>query len=271
MRLVHLTDIHVQPKGCAAEGMARAIRHAQAQNPEFILTGGDQVMNVFGVTEADAKAQWELFDRILRREAKLPVEHCIGNHDVFGWGDRGGKRWAMEVLGLDHPYRSFDRGGWHFVILDSTYEVPDSYTAKLDEEQFEWFADDLKRTTKPTLVVSHIPILSAAAFLDGDNLKDGDWSVPGAWMHVDVKRIKDLFLEHRCVKACLSGHLHLVDRVDYNGVTYFCNGAVCGGWWGGNYQECEPGYAVVDLEDDGRVECRYVPWGFAEIADAPTA
>jgi len=52
-------------------------------------------------------------------------------------------------------------------------------------------------------------------------------------MHVDAAKIKDLFAKHKNVKLCLSGHLHLVDRVDYNGVTYLCDGAVCGGWWKG--------------------------------------
>jgi 3',5'-cyclic-AMP phosphodiesterase len=66
---------------------------------------------------------------------------------------------------------------------------------------------------------------------DGDNEKSGDWVIPGAWVHIDARRIVELFHQHKNVKLCLSGHIHLFDRVLYNGVTYICDGAVCGRWW----------------------------------------
>ncbi|MEX2092204.1 MAG: hypothetical protein WD971_05980, partial [Pirellulales bacterium] len=71
-----------------------------------------------------------------------------------------------------------------------------------------------------------------------------------------------LFAKHPNVKLCISGHLHLLDRVDYNGVTYLCNGAVSGNWWGGRHKDCDEGYAVVDLYDDGTFEHEYVKYGW---------
>jgi 3',5'-cyclic-AMP phosphodiesterase len=68
-------------------------------------------------------------------------------------------------------------------------------------------------------------------------------------------------LKHPNVKLCLSGHTHLVDRLDYTGVSYFCNGAVSGAWWKGAWQGCEPGYALVNLYDDGSFEREYVVYG----------
>jgi len=102
------------------------------------------------------------------------------------------------------------------------------------------------------------------AFLDGPNEQTGQWRVPGAWMHIDARRIKDLFRKHRNVQLCISGHIHLHDRVDYLGVSYFCNGAVCGGWWNGGFQEFLPSYAIVDLYDDGSFENRLVPYGWCK-------
>jgi 3',5'-cyclic AMP phosphodiesterase CpdA len=278
LRLAHLTDIHVQPELGADMGMAACLRHVQAQSdrPDLILTGGDSVMESFAQDAARTQLQWDVWRKVLRSECSLPVESCIGNHDVWGWNKaksgatgkeaRFGKQWAVEALGLPQRYRSFDRAGWHFVVLDSTHtgKNADEYTAKLDEEQFAWLAQDLAKTppSTPILVLSHIPILSAAAFLDGENSKSGDWLVPGAWMHVDCQRIIQLFLKHPSVKLCLSGHLHLVDRVDYNGVTYLCNGAVCGGWWKGDNQQCDEGYGLVDLYSDGSFDHRYVGYGW---------
>jgi len=128
----------------------------------------------------------------------------------------------------------------------------------------EWLRGELQSTPAktPIVVLSHIPILCGCAFLDGHNEKSGNWVVPGAWMHLDARQIKDLFFQHRNVRLCLSGHIHLQDRLDYNGVTYLCNGAVCGGWWKGNYQETQPGYALIDLYDDGTFKHEYVRFGW---------
>ncbi len=276
LRVAHLTDMHVQPELRADEGMATCFHHVQSlpDRPDLILTGGDTVMDAFAADEARTREQWETWHRVVKHECSLPVESCIGNHDVWGWKRADskatgreplyGKQWAIEALRLPGRYHSFDRSGWHFVALDSTFPHGEDYRGRLDDEQFDWLAADLARTDPktPVVVLSHIPILSAASFFDGENEKTGDWIVPGAWVHIDARRIKDLFLKHRNVRLCLSGHLHLVDRVDYLGVTYLCNGAVCGGWWKGNNQECEPGYAVVDLFADGTFQHEYIPFGW---------
>lgn len=267
-----MTDIHVQPEAGAPEGLAAALEHALKQSPDFIFTGGDLIMDAFGQTRERTKAQWDVFKRVMDT-VKIPVEHTVGNHDVWGWGKREtyekepeyGKKWACDLLGLAKPYRSFDRNGWHFIVLDSTFMKPGSgYAARLDDEQFEWLTSDLAATPKttPTLVMSHIPIIAACPMFDGDNEISGDWVIPGAWMHLDARKIKDLFRHHPNVKLCLSGHIHLIDQVIYNGITYCCNGAVSGGWWGGNYQECTYGYGLVDLYDDGTFENKYVEFGW---------
>ncbi len=276
LRIAHLTDIHVQPEKNAPAGFAACLHHVQSQadRPDVIFTGGDSIMDCMGADEARTKAQWDVWQRVLKAECSLPVESCIGNHDVWGWNKKEskttgreaqwGKRWVMDIFGVEQPYRSFDRAGWHFIFLDSTFPKGGGYTAKLDDRQFEWLAADLQQTPRgtPVCLVSHIPILAACAYFDGDNEESGDWVVPGAWMHTDARKLKNLFKKHPNVKLCLSGHIHLVDRVDYLGVTYLCNGAVSGGWWGGDYQECHNGYGLVDLYADGTFDHRYVtyPW-----------
>jgi len=279
LRIAHLTDSHVQPERAAGDGLAACLRHAQSTpgGIDLILTGGDNVMDVMGKTFERGESQLSIWQRVLRDECTTPIEHCIGNHDVWGWNkeksgttgneDLWGKKWALEAYGLHQRYRAFDRAGWRFIILDSTFPRGDSYTARLDDEQFEWLGGTLAQTpaAMPVLVLSHIPIISASVMFDGDNEESGDWRIPGAWMHIDARRIKDLFTRHRNVKVCLSGHLHLVDRVDYLGVTYLCNGAVSGGWWKGPCQEFEPGYGLVDLYNDGSFDHRYVTYGWQAV------
>lgn len=275
-RLAHLTDIHVQPEGDAAAGLTACLRHVHAlpDKPNLILNGGDMVMDTLGASWDRARSQWDVWKRVLDKECSIRTLHCLGNHDVWGWdrkrsgctGEEAlyGKKAAMGQLGLRDRYYRVDLGGWTLIVLDSTHPVENGvYTARLDDAQMAWLAAELASVPArtPVVVLSHIPILCACAFLDGENEKSGNWVVPGAWMHTDARKLKDLFHKHPNVKLCLSGHIHLRDRLEYNGVTYLCNGAVSGAWWKGSYQETPPGYALIDLFDDGTFGCEYVTYG----------
>jgi len=276
IRIAHLTDMHVQPERHAGEGYAACLHHVHAQKdkPDVIFSGGDTVMDSFEQTKERTATQWTLFKKVVKEECRIPIEFCIGNHDVWGWHKEKsktngtepgyGKKWAMDEFGIKERFRSFDRAGWHFIVLDSIFPNGNSYKGRLDDAQFEWLAGDLAGVKKTThvCILSHIPILSASVFLDGNNEKSGNWAVPGGLMHIDARKLKDLFLKHPSVKLCLSGHLHLIDRVDYNGVTYLCNGAVSGNWWKGRHQECDEGYALLNLYDDGSFEHEYVKYGW---------
>lgn len=268
LRFAHLTDAHVQPERGGGEGLAAALRHAQSQadGPQMIVFGGDNVMNVDGKEgAARAAVQLSLFKSVVSGECSLPARYVIGNHDVLLMDAVDGKKWAMDAFGLSGRYSSFDQAGWRFMLLDSTMpQAGGGYKGRLDEEQMDWVKRTIGATPKemPICIVSHIPILAACAYFDGDNEKSGDWQVPGAWMHVDARALKDEFYGRGNVKLCLSGHIHLVDVVDYLGTRYACNGAVSGGWWKGPCQEFDAGYALVDLFDDGTSEVEYVTFGW---------
>jgi 3',5'-cyclic AMP phosphodiesterase CpdA len=98
--------------------------------------------------------------------------------------------------------------------------------------------------------------------MPNDRKPEGDgYTVKDSNMHHDVRPLLKL-LSRSNVKLCLSGHMHQVDEVDYMGMKFCCNGAVSGNWWKGAYMECPEGYAVIDLHADGRVENRYVTYGW---------
>lgn len=288
LRVAHLTDLHMQPERGAADGLAECLAKVEALSPkpDLILTGGDLIMDGFAADKPRTLLQWELLTKTIADHTGIPVEHTLGNHDIWGWnksksgctGDEPlwGKKWALDTLKLEKPYRSFDRGSWHFVVLDSVQhdpEKPEGYIGKIDEAQMAWLESDLKAAAaKPTLVVSHMPILSATVLVNKPNRPDGDRYLEGGAMHIDTRELIDLFARTRGeksgveglggVKTCLSGHIHLLDRVDYNGVTYYCDGAVCGKWWKGRNTDCEEGFAVLDLFSDGTVERTYVTYGW---------
>ena len=94
MRFAHLTDVHVQPKLAAGEGMAACLRHVQEQKdaPELVVFGGDNVMNVDDGDAARGKVQLDLWKSVLKSECSLPYACAIGNHDVFGNHPIDGKK-----------------------------------------------------------------------------------------------------------------------------------------------------------------------------------
>ena len=139
LRIAHLTDIHIEQRSDARVGMAKALAHAQAQSdpPALILNTGNSIMDSLETPKEHSLARWALFNEILEQECSLPVVHAIGNHDVFGWGlpeeERAaladdplfGKGMALQALGLERRYYSFERAGWHFIVLDSTHLARD--------------------------------------------------------------------------------------------------------------------------------------------------
>jgi Icc protein len=174
LRFAHLSDVHVEPERAADRGMAACLDHCQGQpdKPEFILFGGDCVFDSMAHDAARTRLQWDLWKRVLRDHCSLPVEFGIGNHDVFGWNKAKskttgseptyGKRMAMDQLGLARTYHSFDRGGWHFIVLDSIQPAGDTYAGMIDEPQYAWLSDDLAKVggRMPVVVQTHIPIFS---------------------------------------------------------------------------------------------------------------
>ncbi|NDU94353.1 metallophosphoesterase [Spirosoma terrae] len=269
LRIAHLTDTHMQPLVGAAKGFEKCLHHVQglSEKPDLIINGGDAVMEAHGRGQDSVRRQWGLYNDVIRSENALPILNCIGNHDIWCRKETkvyfdDGRKWAMDELQMSDRYYSLDRNGWHIVVLDSVQPKADGswYTAHLDDEQYHWLESDLKVTPveTPILIVSHVPILAACVFFDGQRFSGENWSVPSRWMHSDTIRLTSLFHRYPNVKSALSGHIHLVDRVDYGGVSYFCNGAVSGAWWFGKYHHTAAGYAVVDLFNDGSVENTYV-------------
>lgn len=276
LRIAHMTDFHVQPELAAGQGMAAALHHVQSQpdKPDLIFNTGDCVMDACAADRARTRIQWDVFQKALRAENSLPVEHCIGNHDIWGWNPAAGaqksdpqygKKWACDELGLGKTYRSFDRGGWHFVVLDTIQPDGPAFRGGLDEEQFQWLKADLAATpaTTPVVLFSHMPILSVAAYFDmTDSEITGDWMVKHFLVAMDARRLKDLFYSHGNVKLCISGHLHMVDRVDYLGTSHITGLAVCGNWWKGMHQEFDAGYGMLDLYEDGTFKHENVTYGW---------
>jgi Icc protein len=280
IRFAHFTDIHITTDNNAPQGFAQALQYMQSMEdkPELLVTGGDHVGDSSAATDEVATKLFNLFKDIMQKNCHIPVKYCIGNHDIWGLNKPASKTTGSEEFwgikrpihefNMPGPYYSFDVKNWHFIILQSVVPENNGYYVQLDDEQFKWLCDDLeKNKDKYCVIFSHPPILSVAAFFDDtQSEKTGNWFVSSSLINRDARRLKDLFYKYPNVKLCISGHLHLLDTVTYNGVTYICDGAVSGAWWGGKYQETSEGFGVFDLYRDGTFKHQYINYGWKSPA-----
>lgn len=267
LRVGFLSDVHVKPGAVPEEGMRRAFRHVNQYKPgvDFIINGGDAIMDALKASKEKVQQQWDVWNAALKAENKLPIYHCIGNHDAWGWqmtepevrqDPLFDKKWVLQQHDMPERYYSFDKTNWRFIVLDSAQENNGGYIARIDEPQFAWLEKELRDTDKDMhiCIVSHIPIVSfVSAVFSDKNEANGDWRISRALLHVDSRRITDLFKSFPNIRCCLSGHIHMQDAVNYRGIQYYCNGAVSGNWWGGPFKDFAPAYAVFEFFKDGAV------------------
>lgn len=271
--VIFLSDVHVKPTDVAQEGMRKAFRKANQLKPDFILNGGDSIMDAMAADKTSTTAQWAVWKKILTEENRLPVYHAIGNHDAWGWQLKDesvksdplhNKAWVLKEHGMPGRYYSFEKKNWKFIVLDTAHENNGGYIAKIDEEQFAWLEQQLKNTSSDqhVCIASHIPIISFCAALFSDkNETNGDWKISRALLLTDARKMVDLFGRHKNVRCCLSGHIHLQDEVHYKNVNYFCNGAVSGNWWNGAFRGFDPAFAKFSFSKNGVVKREIVNYG----------
>ncbi|MBK9483902.1 MAG: metallophosphoesterase [Chitinophagaceae bacterium] len=141
-----ISDIHIKPSEIAEAGMQKALQNINQlkQQPDFIINGGDSVMDALAADKEKTRTQWDLFNKIMQAENILPVKYCIGNHDIWGWQLKEdvksdalyGKAWWLQQTGYSKTYYSFTHNNWHFIVLDSVQENNGGYIALLDDNQF---------------------------------------------------------------------------------------------------------------------------------------
>jgi 3',5'-cyclic-AMP phosphodiesterase len=302
LRIAHLTDMHVQPERRAGEGFAMALTHvntlAGREKPDVLITGGDLIFSGFEKDEARTRTQWDLFTKVLAERNQIQTIHCLGNHDIWGWnkkesGTTGaeaqwGKRWAVDLLQLPAPFARHDVRGVRILVLDSVQPSGDGYEGGLDDPQFEWLAGELAATpaTMPVIVVTHIPIFHASTLLVDARMDEQRRKLTGAGaIFVDANRVAGLLTQYPNVRAVLSGHIHMAERIEYAGIHWINSGAVSGAWWRSQEKSKEfmtkrgdttpnrpnrpnradPGYTLVDLFADGSVAWQYVQYGWTPV------
>ncbi|MFZ4767445.1 MAG: metallophosphoesterase family protein, partial [Roseimicrobium sp.] len=258
----------------AGEGLRRCLNAVNAlpQRVEFVITGGDLIMDALEVDNDRLKVQWDLFDECWKN-LEAPAYHTLGNHDVGGWSAKGqiqpaayeyGKKLFSDRYGKGRTYSSWDHGGWHFVSLDSIGQNTATldYYGWVDEEQQEWLKNDLAHvgTSVPVCLVTHIPLYSVWGQMNGDP-RQGE----NAKSLINNAHILRKLLARFNVKLVLCGHGHVVERIQFGHTTYIQGGAVSGLWWKGPSVGNPEGYGVVTCRSDGSFDYDYCGYGWQAV------
>ncbi len=239
-----ITDLHHADKSPAGTRhyretlgkLAEASALFEKDKPTFIVELGDLI------DAADSVETEQRYLKTVNREfsAILKDRHYVlGNHCV----DTLTKAEFLDGVEQKQSYYSFDRGKFHFVVLDSCFRNDgEPYgrknskwnDANIPAAELEWLQADLTATGKQTVVFAH-------QRLDVSN-DHGVRNCP------DVRKI---FEESGKVLAVFQGHSHQNDLREIGGIHYCTLVAMVEGSGAENN-----GYSIMQLAANGTIRLK---------------
>jgi 3',5'-cyclic AMP phosphodiesterase CpdA len=212
LKIGFVTDLHFGPEA-HHEGKLRKLTHHAAEltrgvvrrmndevRPDLLVNLGDDVEDEG--READL-ARYAECQGILRA-AKAELVNVAGNHDTIHLtrDDLLGV-WRSErtVDPRGRLFYSFDRGGFHLVVLH-THERKDA-DVRVPQAELEWLRGDLAATTLPSVVLMH----HSASEQD---LGDSFWfrSAPHLALVKERAELRAILEASGKVRAVFNGHVH---------------------------------------------------------------
>jgi 3',5'-cyclic AMP phosphodiesterase CpdA len=262
---VFCTDIHAQHERRAVEGFTQAIDTINQLKPDFVITGGDLIMDALGQTYERADSLYDLYVNITKK-FDMPVHNTMGNHEIYGIYSKSGADPSHPEYGekmyenrLGKSYYSFDHHGWKFIIVNSAEDTKkNEYIGLIDSMQIEWIKEELVKTDPKTPIVisTHIPFITAYAQKYSNSTTAND----SALVVVNSKQVIDLFKGYN-LKLVLQGHLHTVEDIFIDGVHFITGGAVSAAWWTGPNMGFEEGFMFINVKGED-FDWKYVDYGW---------
>ena len=165
LRVGLVTDLHYAEKAPAGtrhyretlDKLNEAAKKFDEIKPHFIVELGDFI---------DAAASVDVERRYLKTVNTKFSSICKDRHYVLGnhCVDTLTKEEFLGGIEREKSYYSFDRQGWHFIVLDSCFRSDGKpyqrrnfewTDANIPAAELEWLQADLKSTQKPVIVFAH--------------------------------------------------------------------------------------------------------------------
>ena len=241
LRVGLVTDLHHADKPSAGTRhyretlgkLAEAAAQFEKEKVSFAVELGDLI------DAADTVETEQRYLRTINREFSAIAKdrhYVLGNHCV----DTLTKTEFLDGVEQKQSYYSFDRGDFHFVVLDACFRKDGKpygrknskwNDANIPAAEMDWLRADLKATTRKTVVFAH-------QRLDVSN----DHGVK------NCPEVRELFEESGKVLAVFQGHSHQNDLKDIGGIHYCTLVAMVEGSGAENN-----GYSVMEVAPAGTI------------------
>jgi 3',5'-cyclic-AMP phosphodiesterase len=264
-KFVFMTDIHLTQQRNAVPGFMQAINVIKSLHPDFVITGGDLIMDALEQRYSAADSLYNLYLKTVKN-LTVPVYNTMGNHEIYGIYKASGADSLNPEYGekmfekkIGKSYYSFNYKGWKFMILNSIEDTrKNNYIGKIDDVQIDWIRKELQETDKKTPIVisTHIPFITA------NTQKYVGTTVPNDSSSViyNGKEILDLFTGYN-LKLVLQGHLHTVEDIFIDGIHFITGGAVSAAWWTGPNKDFQEGFMLISVRN-GEFSWKYIDYGW---------
>ncbi|GAA0877881.1 hypothetical protein GCM10009119_08490 [Algoriphagus jejuensis] len=213
------TDVHIPTMHDSEYRMTTFIDAMKKEKPDFIIELGD-----FSIPKPEYQKAYDIWN-------SFPGEkhHVIGNHEMDG-GTTLEK--ALAYREMESSYYSFDKNGFHFVVLDGNDKVDPSkkgYQQLIGSEQLAWLRQDLEKSQFPTILFSH----------QGLSIYKTHQETYGV---ENFEEVQALLQAHnslhpdRKVIASFNGHTHTDYAENIGGIWYISTTSMAYHWLGEDYE-----------------------------------
>jgi predicted phosphodiesterase len=259
------SDVHLPTMHDSEYRIQTFVDSMNTTKPDFIIELGD-----FGTPAPEYAHFFDIWN-------SFPGDkyHVIGNHEMDGGYSR---EEAVAYRQMKNSYYSFDKGGFHFIVLDANDKKDENtkgYKQYIGKQQQTWLQEDLNVTELPVVVFSH----------QGLTISPGAEETYGVENYQEIQQI---FQEHNKQKpfakvvACFNGHTHYDYAEKVEDIWYITINSMAYQWMGEAYTHIryseevdknfrwikytaphkEPIWGVVEISSEGyiKIEGKSTEW-----------
>lgn len=220
LRFGLVTDLHYadrEPAGSrfyrdSLDKLQEAVSLFNSEKVDFVIELGD-FKDQDSPPEENATLEYLRTVEAVLQKFRGPVYHVLGNHDM----DSLSKKQVLENIAnsgiaADKSFYSFDRAGFHFVVLDANYMLDgtpydhgnfDWTETIIPPAELTWLEQDLRAASGPTIVFVH-------QLLDGE----------GPHYIKNAGQVRELLEHSGKVLAVFQGHKHDGGDSEIGGIHY---------------------------------------------------
>lgn len=212
------TDVHLPTMHDSEYRITTFIDAMKKEKPDFIIELGD-----FSTPEPKYAKYFDIWN-------SFPGEkfHVIGNHEMDGGTSR---EKALEYRKMNSSYYSFNKNGFHFIVLDGNDKKnPEAkgYKQFIGPEQVNWLKEDLAKAEGPVVIFSHQGLAHYSS-------ADEEYGVENYREMQQILETHNAKNPRNKVIGCFNGHTHYDYAENINGIWYITITSMSYHWLGDNY------------------------------------